>query len=98
VAAGAHVWLSPQMIHAKAVVIDDELALAGSANLDQRSLFLNYELMVAFYMPSEVERFALQNAASVSGLLLTTDAVVSEIKEKEDNKGAAGGGHHGHMH
>ena len=58
VAAGAHVWLSPQMIHAKAVVIDDELALAGSANLDQRSLFLNYELMVAFYMPSEVERFA----------------------------------------
>ena len=42
------------MVHAKAVVIDDELALAGSANLDARSLFLNYELMVAFYEPADV--------------------------------------------
>ena len=47
------------MIDAKAVVIDDGLALAGSANLDERSLFLNYELMVAFYEPSDVERFAV---------------------------------------
>jgi cardiolipin synthase len=46
------------MQHAKAVVIDDQLALAGSANLDLRSLFLNYELMVAFYEPADVRRFA----------------------------------------
>ncbi len=58
VAAGARVWFSPHMIHAKAVVVDDELALAGSANLDERSLFLNYELMVAFYAMTEVEGFA----------------------------------------
>ena len=56
--AGARVWFLPRMIHAKIVVIDDELALAGSANLDERSLFLNYELMVAFYASTEVERFA----------------------------------------
>ena len=47
--AGARVWLAPGMVHAKAVVVDRSLALAGSANLDSRSLFLNYELMVAFY-------------------------------------------------
>ncbi|HUW00609.1 MAG TPA: phospholipase D-like domain-containing protein [Gallionella sp.] len=57
--AGGRVWILPDMIHAKAMVIDDGLALAGSANLDERSLFLNYELMVAFYEPSDVERFAV---------------------------------------
>jgi chaperonin GroEL len=45
-------------------------------------------------VPLKVERVALQNAASVAGLLLTTDAAVSEIKEKEDDKPGRGG----HMH
>jgi cardiolipin synthase A/B len=56
--AGAKVWLLPQMIHAKVVVIDHHLAFVGSANLDQRSLFLNYELMFAFYNPADVKRFS----------------------------------------
>jgi len=58
VAVGGRVWMHPRMIHAKAVVIDDELALAGSANLDGRSLFLNYEMMVAFYDRKAVRGFA----------------------------------------
>jgi chaperonin GroEL len=45
-------------------------------------------------VPLKVERIALQNAASVSGLLLTTDAVISEIKEEKKEPG----GHAGHMH
>ena len=57
-AAGARVWLASAMVHAKAVLIDDDLALVGSANLDERSLFLNYELMVAFYDPEVVKNFA----------------------------------------
>ena len=54
VAAGARVWLSPAMMHGKAVLIDDDLALAGSVNLDARSLFLNYEAMTAFYGADEL--------------------------------------------
>lgn len=56
-AVGGRVWQVPYMLHAKAVVIDDNLALAGSVNLDSRSLFLNYELMVAFYALADIERF-----------------------------------------
>jgi len=40
-------------------------------------------------VPMKVERIALQNAASIAGLLLTTDALVSEIPEKK--KAPAGG-------
>ena len=43
-------------------------------------------------VPTKVERIALQNAASIAGLLLTTDAVVSEIKEKEGKKSGPSGG------
>jgi len=43
-------------------------------------------------VPTKVERSALQNAASVSGLLLTTDAIVSEIPEKKKAAAPAGGG------
>lgn len=56
--AGGRVWLHPEMIHAKTVVVDDELAMAGSANLDGRSMFINYEMMVAFYDRKAVQGFA----------------------------------------
>ncbi len=45
--------------------------------------------------PTKVVRMALQNAASVASLLLTTDALVSEVPEKEEEKTAGG---HGHAH
>jgi len=42
-------------------------------------------------VPTMVERTALQNAASVAGLLLTTDAIVSEIPEEKPAAPAGGG-------
>ncbi|MEM7682453.1 MAG: chaperonin GroEL [Planctomycetota bacterium] len=41
-------------------------------------------------VPTKVERVALQNAASISGLLLTTDAVITEIKDKKKPAGGMG--------
>jgi chaperonin GroEL len=46
--------------------------------------------------PTKVTRSALQNAASISGLLLTTECVVTELPEKE-KPAAPGGGHGGGM-
>jgi chaperonin GroEL len=42
--------------------------------------------------PTKVARSALQNAASISGLLLTTEALVTEIPEKEKSPPMPGGG------
>ncbi len=42
--------------------------------------------------PTKVTRSALQNAASISGLLLTTEALVTEIPEKEKAPAMPGGG------
>ena len=52
-----------------------------------------YEDLVAAGVidPTKVTRTALQNAASIAGLMLTTEAMISEIPEK-----AAGGGGHQH--
>jgi chaperonin GroEL len=43
--------------------------------------------------PTKVVRTALQNAASVSGLMLTTEALIAELPKDEK---PAGGGGHGH--
>jgi chaperonin GroEL len=43
--------------------------------------------------PTKVVRSALQNAASVSTLLLTSDAMIAEEQKKDDKKGAAAGGY-----
>lgn len=44
--------------------------------------------------PTKVTRSALQHAASIAGLLLTTECLITEIPEPE----AGGGGDHGHDH
>jgi chaperonin GroEL len=46
--------------------------------------------------PAKVTRSALQNAASIAALVLTTEAAVVEQPEEEEAEAGAGG--HGHMH
>jgi chaperonin GroEL len=43
--------------------------------------------------PAKVTRLALQNAASIAGLMLTTEALVADIKEDEKKAIGAGAGH-----
>jgi chaperonin GroEL len=48
--------------------------------------------------PAKVTRSALQNAASIAGLILTTESAVVEKPEDDENDAAGMGGGHGHMH
>ena len=42
--------------------------------------------------PTKVTRSALQNAASIAGLMLTTEAMITNIKDDEKESGASGRG------
>ena len=48
--------------------------------------------------PTKVVRYALQNAASVATLLLTSDALVAEIPKEEKKAGGGGGGGYDDMY
>ncbi|MCA9682806.1 MAG: cardiolipin synthase [Myxococcales bacterium] len=51
--AGCRIYeYRPGMLHAKYMVVDDTLAMIGSANMDVRSLYLNYEVTAMFYDPA----------------------------------------------
>ncbi|MBA3463291.1 MAG: chaperonin GroEL, partial [Deltaproteobacteria bacterium] len=69
----------------------------GSGAFGFNAAKLEYEDLVKAGVidPAKVVRTALQNAASVSGLMLTTETLIAE-KPKKDEKG--GGGHEGHGH
>ena len=48
--------------------------------------------------PAKVTNSALENAASIAGLLLTTEAIISEIPEENKESASAGGGGMGGMY
>lgn len=48
----------PPMLHAKTLVVDDTVAVVGTANMDNRSFRLNFEVACAFYDRGLVEQLA----------------------------------------
>jgi chaperonin GroEL len=72
-----------------------EKVLGGSGNFGYNAATNEYEDLVKAGVidPAKVTRTALQNATSVSTLLLTSDALIAE--KPKDQKAKAGGGGHG---
>ena len=66
-------------------VVVDKVRQNGDANFGFNADTEQYEDLVASGVidPTKVTRTALQNASSIAALLLTTEALVSEIKEEE---------------
>jgi chaperonin GroEL len=82
-------------------VVAQKVKESTEANFGYNALTHEYGDLVKMgvIVPTKVERTALQNAASIAGLLLTTEAIVSEIKEdKPEPAGAGAGGMGGGMY
>jgi cardiolipin synthase len=72
----------PTMMHTKLILIDDKISIVGSANLDLRSLYVNYEIASFIYN----ENFSNQISIHIQGLLGKSVPMVFQeshlVKEK----------------
>jgi cardiolipin synthase len=61
IAAGVKVWeYKARMLHSKTLVVDDHCAMIGTANFDNRSFRLNFEVMAVVYGPALAKPLATQ--------------------------------------
>jgi len=67
-------------------IVAQKVMDSSDINFGYDALRKEYGNMIEFgvIVPTKVERIALQNGASIASLLLTTDAIVSEIPEKKE--------------
>jgi chaperonin GroEL len=75
-------------------VVAQKVKESSDVNFGYNALTHEYGdmLKMGVIVPTKVERTALQNAASIASLLLTTDAIVSDIKGEAEPAGAGAGG------
>ncbi len=78
------------------VIVERIRSESGATGFDAAKGVWGDVLKAGIMDPAKVTRSALQNAASIAGLVLTTEASVVE-KPEEEEPAAAGAGH-GHMH
>ena len=74
-------------------IVCQKVTESDDVNFGFNALAGEYGDMIAagVIVPTKVERVAIQNAASISGLLLTTDCAITDIKEKTAKAGAGAG-------
>ncbi len=75
-------------------IVAQKVMESTEKNFGYDAMQKKYGDMIAFgvIVPTKVERIALQNGASIASLLLTTDAIVSEIPEKKETPAMPPGG------
>ncbi len=83
--------------HEGAVVVQQIESEKGSYGLNAATGVFEDLLKAGVIDPAKVTRAALQNAASIAGLLLTTEAIIADKPEEEGAGGGMGGGMPGGM-
>jgi chaperonin GroEL len=79
------------------VILNEVKSKGGTFGFDARKGEVVDMLQAGIIDPAKVTKQALLNASSIAGLMLTTEALVSEIKEEEKGGGAGAGGMGGGM-
>lgn len=75
------------------VIVEEVKELATNMGYDANTGNFVDMLAAGIVDPAKVSRVALQNAASVAGLLLTTETMITEFKKDEEEKEIAGSIH-----
>jgi chaperonin GroEL len=76
-------WIAENAGYEGALVVEEIIKKGGNVGFDARDGEYKDMFEAGIIDPTKVTRIAIQNAASVAALLLTTEALVTEIKEKE---------------
>ena len=79
------------------VVINDVLGGNGNYGFNAATGEFGDMIEMGILDPTKVSRSAIQHAASIAGLVITTEAMVADVKEDDGGAGAAGAGGMGGM-
>ncbi|NOT02559.1 MAG: chaperonin GroEL [Phycisphaerales bacterium] len=75
--------------HEGEVIVDQILEKSGNYGFDARKGEFTDMVKAGIIDPAKVVRIALENAASVAGLMLTTEVMVTDLKDKEKTSSRA---------
>ncbi len=91
-------WIAQNAGEEGAVVVEKVAGLGRGQGFNAATLAYGDLMEQGVIDPVKVTRSAVQNAASIAGMLLTTEALVADKPEKEAADGHGHGHGHGHTH
>jgi len=78
-------WIATNAGHEGSLVVQRTRAMTGDQGFNARAERYENLVQAGIIDPTKVVRSALQNAASIASLLLTTEAVISLMPESSSN-------------
>ena len=79
-------WIAQNAGHEGSIVVNKVKEMEAEEGFNAQTGKFENLVKVGVIDPTKVVRYALQNASSIAGLMLTTEAVVSDIPEKEKER------------
>ena len=85
-------WIAANAGHEGSIVVQRVKEMTGDDGFNAQTERYENLVQAGVIDPTKVVRSALQNAASIASLLLTTEAVISQIPDKHQPAATSGGG------